>query len=448
MTFVLIRIALISAALAIAGCGDGGRSRPPSTRVTVINVAPSYPALNFGRGLTGPFSTDATLDFRQLDNFTFDEDQYTFRIRLTPLGANEPEEIASFTETVSSGTDYLIVLAESNDEIEPLIFSWPSFPSDSADSQFSVVHAAGTLPNIDFYLLPVGTDIGTAVPVGALTFLGGLAPMNTSAGEYIIALTEQGNAANVLFTSPQISIAAGQTVSFVLADGANAGLAEFVVILVSNASRQLIDDNIDSGGLRAINGVADRLPRDLYLEQEDAPLTMPVIGAAPFGMSTAPVDVAVGDLELTVTPAANPSVAEIESVTALGRAILHTALVGGDPGSILMSIATEELRPIRDQSRIRVYNLFNRSSLLEILLLAPGTDPATRFATEVLSATSAGTRIPFPPGDYELTLRDIGGNIVLGPELLSFANRGVYSIFIFDNADGTTADIVVVDELN
>jgi hypothetical protein len=78
---------LLAPMLAVTGC-EGGRDRPPPTRVQVVHAAPSYDTLLFLR----VESLFAELGFRGQSSHTFDEDTYRFNVESLPPFSGQPKE--------------------------------------------------------------------------------------------------------------------------------------------------------------------------------------------------------------------------------------------------------------------------------------------------------------------------------------------------------------------
>lgn len=434
----LVALAILGA----AGCGNSGRTRPPSTHVTVVDAAPHLPALDFLR-VERP---EATLEFRQAQTLTFDEDEYTFHLATTSPDTGASVEIASFDEQLSAESDYVFVITEAAGVPEFLVLDSPPFDPTSTDSQFAVVHASDELPDMDFYLEPPGTDLSTVSPRGTLSFRTQLPPVTSPAGDYVVTLTEPGNSANVMFTSATITLVAGQPGTFVVTASGGEGSADFYVLLVGQAVATLYDVN-QTGLVRALNAAADRMPRDIYFG--DDLMAPPLFSSLAFGALTDLLPVTIADTSISVTPVGNPSTVEASNQVTLGATRIFFTLVGGTAGALNAPTFADDLRPLQDVANLRFFNGVNEYDTIQIFVENPGTDISTELPSEVLAALTAGTRKVISPGTYELTIRDAAtATVIAGPEPISLVDGGVYSIIFIDNADASTADMLVIDDSN
>jgi hypothetical protein len=415
------------ASLALAGCG-GGRERPPSTEVTVIHAAPSYPDLSFLRSQR----LEASNAYSQATTLTFDSDTYTFNIEATFLAGSEPTRLESFSYDVTSEERYLVVLAEVAGAIKPLVLAQPYFDVDSTSTEFRFVNAVENLPEADIYLEPPGTDITTAVARNSLGFLEDVPPATTAPGDYEITLTAPGDPSTVLFRSTSITFTAGDSLRFVIVDGAEKGTAPLYIVAISPASETsaiLVDPSLPAS-VRAINAAADRLPRDLYVNDD---FSAPLIGGLEFGAVSPDTTLEPGEVNITLTPAGNPSAIEFENPSNLFGSVRYDILIGGHSGETAALYVTEDFRSLSGVARFRLLNGVNSHDNLQVFLAEPGTDVTTAVPQFVLTSPNWSDRTSFGPGDYELTLRDPdSATVVYGPAPISLAAGGVYTIVAID----------------
>lgn len=435
--------AALSACVAIAGC-DEGRVRPPTTSVTVVNAAPTLSDIRFyrGAGQAVRLLPSATLSYLGGDRLTFESDTYNYVVRSAPAGALE-REVASLTHTPGPDTHSVYVVVETAGTPEVLVFEQPVFPPGSDSTEFSIVHGAETAGTAAVYVEAPGTDLLTATPRATLDFRVGSPPISAAPGGYVVTITEPGAAANVLFTSPGLAFAAGQTYVLVIGSGAGTGTSALALSVTAEGSQPFGDVNAGSA-VRAFNGAGDRGARDVFVNGDFA---APFIAATAFGAASTFSATPAGAATLAITPAGNPSAIEHETTQSLDSGSMYTLVIAGNSGDIGALVGFDVRRATRDEARLQVINAVNHYDSLYVYIAPVGTDTATILPSYQVASPGITAREPVPLGDLELTLRDPAtGTFVFGPQTISMPTSGIYTIAAVDNPDGTTADIVLLDD--
>ncbi len=421
---------LFVAALAIAASAcQGGRTRPLSTNVQVVDAASALGTLNFVRQA----HSETSLTFRQASgNLVFDEDTYDFHVDTMPPGATSATRLATFTKQVQNGTDYLFVLADDgNDGVTPITLEAPVF-SSSTDTQVAVVHAAHTAAAMDAYIVAPGADPAGATPLGNVAFESTLAPSDLTAGDYQLVLTESGNPANVLFRSPTVTLGAGGANTFVITEGANGGLTPLSVVVAGPANTVLYDQNAQAG-LEVVNAASDSGARDVYLDDE----TTPRAAAVPSPSVTPTIQIAPGDHTANVTPAGNPGVSEVQGTFTATQGNTETLLISGDPGSLSVLGTGNDDRTIANDARVRFLDAAGAYTYLDFYLVAPGTDVTTVLPQTELAPPAISTWLDIAPGTYDLVVRDpTTSTVVAGPESVTLT-QGLFTILATNGGSGT-----------
>ncbi len=430
--------AILAFGLLAAGCGGSGRERPPPTEMFVVNAAPTYSGLDFYR----VERREAALAYHATERMVFDEDTYRFSVRKGAESANS-DPIATFSESLSSQSSYLVVLTEIAGLVEPVVLDRPAFDDASPDVEFSLFHAGPSTSPVDFYIEAPDTDLATAVPRGSASFLDEVPPFTIEPGEYVVSLTEVGNPANILFNSSAFTAPAGQSFSLVITDGANDGLSTIVIVAASASPGLLVDDDLRSA-MRVLNGIADGAPRDIYVGED---FTAPWLAAAPGRALSELTPIGRGTRTLSVTPVGNPGTIELEDDAIFNASVIYTLLLTGEAGAVEGRFIPEGFRPLRDYARVRVYNAVNAYDRLEVFITLPETDIDKAIPFAQLAGSSANDRLPFEPGSYVVTVRDMGTRVNVQELIpLTLEEFDVVSIFLVDNPDGTTVDVLIVDE--
>jgi hypothetical protein len=299
-------LVLVLVSSILAACGSEGRSRGPDARVTALHAASSYPQIQFYREQR----LQGGLDFGSGQSFLYEVGQYDFNLDVTPALSSASVRLKSFSVTLEPGTEYYFVISEIGGLLEPLVATQAPFSPASANAEVSVLNAASASPAMDIYLTAPGAALSAANPIGTAAFNQHVAPSTFAPGDYELTFTEAGNSLNVLFTSVTLTLLPGQSNFFAIAD-AGIDTNELLVERVTNVSTVLVNVNAPATQ-RIINGVTDTQPRDVFLDDD---FSVPFFAAVPYGAPTARAPIATGDRKISVTPAGNPGVIEVEAVS-------------------------------------------------------------------------------------------------------------------------------------
>jgi len=299
---------------------------------------------------------------------------------------------------------------------------------------------------MDVYIQPTGVGIVGATPRGSVGFLGKITPKTFASGDYEITLTAAGDASNVLYASSAVSLAAGITNVFVIADDGGQGTATMSVIMAQDSSFVLHSANATSG-VRAVNLADDGATRDFAINHEYSP---PILPGVAFGTATGYVTVPVSDsLPISVTPVGNPGVLELDSQLVAPAGTLSTVMFAGPAGTLIPQIVTDDRRRIRNEAKLRFFNAANQfTTATELVLLPPGTtDQTTIAATTGLVAPAVTDYQYIKPGTYDLLFRETVTNVVrAGPVPVTLADGGIYGVMTLNGPDTATATVVFIDD--
>jgi hypothetical protein len=432
-------LVLVLVSSILAACGGEGRSRGPDARVVAMHSASSYPTLQFYREarLAG------ALDFAAGNNFLFEVGQYDFNIDVVPPLTSGSVRLVSFSVTLEPGREYYFVISEvGGGVLQPLVVAQAPFTPTAPNAEVSVFHASFPSPTMDIYLTAPGAVLAAANPIGTASFGQHVAPSTFAPGDYQLAFTAAGNPLNVLFTSAPMTLLPGQSNFFAITD-AGIDTNEVLVQRVTNlASTFLIDVN-SLATQRMINGVTDTQPRDLFLDED---FSVPFLAAVPYSVPTAGAPIATGERKISVTPAGNPGVVEVDAVGTVFPASSYTAFVAGDPGTLVLTNIAENRRRIIGEAHLRYYNAAAQFSQIGIVISRPGGVPLGAFPVVLVNGGFA-EEFPLLPGDYEVTVYPFLSEIpALGPLPLTVAGEGIYSMLFLNGPTAETASVVLFDD--
>jgi hypothetical protein len=432
---------LLAPMLAVTGC-EGGRDRPPPTRVQVVHAAPSYDTLLFLR-VESQFSE---LGFRGQSSHTFDEDTYRFNVESLPPFSGQPQRIKSFEKQVLNGTDYTFILTEINDLLDVLVVERPTYRVDATTSSGLVVHAGPDLPPLAMYVVPPGTSLDTATPIGIVGFTESAQPVPLSEGTYEVVLTAANDPTDVRLHSPPFPVSGLNENLFVILSEAGQGIADLGVLRVHAQAQFLLDRDMPSL-TRVLNVGANRQPRDLYVGEE---LNEPLIAGAEYGVMTDYATTAAGDVTFTITPQDNVGALELQFVTPTIAGRMHTMMISGQPGegSLSAGYVTDDRRRLFDRGRVRFANGTNQfEGVLDMYLVPAGTPTDSLGFPVALSSPGFSSVINYPAGEYELYVwfGDSSGSFVAGPVAVSIEAGELYELYVLDGETSSDAEVLLLD---
>ena len=440
MKLQIARIGLLALlTLGLTACSNESRTRAPSTSVNVIHAAPSVGSFNFLR----VERVEGTLPYAASGIYSWDSDTYTFNVdERRPLGV---ERVHSFTATLVAGNDYVFVLGEVGGELREIVVEVPREEASQTESQALFVHSASTLGPVDLYLEPPGTDLVAATPRGTLDFRDDLAPFGVPPADYEISLTAVGNPAIVLLASQVFGLAPGVGSFFTILDGGNVGLAPYAVLATGGGGDLLLVDSNLQAGIRAINAMTSGGALDVTIDSNFSPALLPAVQV---GVPSAYAFFDAGAHNLTVSPAGNPGVLEIDEEFTGENGTLGTWFLSGDPGALTASFSQDDGRIVAGEAKVAIYNGATSVPSVDVFVVAPGTDLNT-IAPSAQPPSGTTTPILVGIGDFEITVRQLATTAVLaGPLPVTIGVERSYGILLTDSVGGATVDITLLDAFN
>ena len=221
------------------------------------------------------------------------------------------------------------------------------------------------------------------------------------------------------------------------------GIAPLTVLISSQGATIVLADRSLQAGIRALNAMTSGGALDVTI---DSNFTPPLLPAVPVSIPSAFAFFDAGARDLTVSPAGNPGVLEIDEEFTIENGVLGTWFIAGDPGALTATFSQADGRTIAGEARLDIYN--GTADAVDVFVVTAGTDIDT-----VTPSASAGTLlstpdVPLALDDLEITLRRTATTTVLaGPLPVTIATEGNYGILLTD-AVGGGVDITLLDDFN
>jgi hypothetical protein len=317
-------------------------------------------------------------------------------------------------------------------------------PASDDSARITLVHGFVGLGPLDVYLEPSGTDLTTVLPRGRVDYGPTGLSVELLPGAYSIFLTAPDDPTDIVFESFDQSLSLSTDDFFVISDPGLQGTLNILVSRISTTTGRI--GQVGQGSeLRVIQGVDDRLDRDIYI---DTTAVAPLFPAQPFGVLSPYMDVTVAQHMVITTPAGNPGTEEasIGYFAIPGRTA--TAVIAGDTtDGVSTHMVVEDNRSIAGQATVRIYNAAGQFDSSAIYIEEPGTDVTTVNPLVNIFPPQSQQRIPLLPGDYEITIENLATSTILaGPLAVTMNDGGVYGILLINGPDANTVDIVLFDD--
>ncbi len=178
--------------------------------------------------------------------------------------------------------------------------------------------------------------------------------------------------------------------------------------------------------------------------------TTPLVAAIPFGQVSGYETTPATEFDLTITPAGDPGVLEVETTLTIPAGNQVTLSVLGAPGALRTVGTVDDNRRLSNFARLRVLNQSDELGAVDVYVVEPGTDITSINATifGVQAGASTGYRI-FDAGDYELIITGIGGDAPVADAIpIQLATSAVYSVIVLDGIDTGTAELFLFDDFS
>ncbi len=436
MRLTLPTLVLLGTSLLAVGCdGNEGRTDPPNTSIQVIHASPSLGPVIFKR-----VQTDQTpLDYAQGATFSWDVDTYTLNFDVLDVDGAVTQTV-SLQATLTEDNAYFLVLREVAGQPEPLLIERPSM-IQTGGSEVEILHAATTLGAVDVYMDIENFDLTTAMSRGSADYDDVISIPSLTDGTYEIVLTDAGNRANVRLDAESIGIAGTQGLFFLIIDGAGTGSSPLALALGDPNGTTFYDRN-DQASIRVINALSDREAINVGIDGQFMP---PLISSLAFATASTFELIAPGDYDLNVESALTPGTFDIDEAITARPGRFETWLVTGDTGSMTATLFEDDFRVISGESKLRVFHGSPQNGVVNVFVVAPGTDITTVTPTEATVAAAATRNTRIAPGSYEITVTEQAtGAVLAGPTPATIAADGYYGILLTDAAAGTGLEMTLL----
>lgn len=430
---------LLAAALLlfVTACGnDEGFQNPeiPSGFLRIVNAVSDSPQLNISvneravESVSFPGSSQFSEVLPELSlRFTA---QYVANEQVNSLFSNEPV-------FVNVDHDHTVVLTGTIANPRLIQIDNPPLSETATDGELELqfMHAA---PGLDQSVEVTLTSGGDVVQSEMLNFADVSSRLKVPAGTYEIEVRDS-DTDLLLWESGEFNVNSQTRGLIVLIDyfGPSGPSANGVRMIIAGEGIAIsFNEEVLPASIRYANMTPDQGPLDIYFND-----TL-VQGALAFVDVTEYSDIAVGSVDVKVTPAGEPAtvISEAESLN-IGAGSFHTLALAGLGDTNNVQLFVDDRRRISVRGFLSFTNTAPSFSVVDVYVMDPGTsvddrNPTIGTLTQLGNASST-RRVALDAGSYDVVVTDGGTKtVVLGPQRIDVEVGGLYSVFLTDTAGG------------
>ena len=458
------RALIVLLAVVVVGCKSSNNSSDSATKpvLAAFNAAPDMPDITFLRveEVWSSMAYGVGTSYR-----TVDPDQYNLHFDAALPGdetnvcsgdldkdgvkdSNECTRLIEKDVNLIDGHEYVAAILGHYNALSvtlyddtPHVFSTTSNNgTGDTDVHVQFFNWSSTLGRFDVYIEPPGTNLSVTQSKATLApgqeFNG-----MVQQGTYVISLTPVGDPNNPFYLSTTFDVTQRTHVGFAILDATNESTSNVKVTRFRDQGGDLFDRRAPT--LLRMSHVApnagniDVYPQESYTAPLFANLALKQTAAY-----TVIDPTTLSPLELDVTPAGNVGVLLDRQQLTVSSGIRSTLfLVNGSNGTVDQLLAVDVTRSIAPFAQLRLVNSVPQS--LDYYVIPHGNNVYTSTASQALSSASIGGSQQFAPGDYDVVLMRQGTTtIVFGPQEVTMAGGGLYTIVGVPTADISRADIL------
>lgn len=447
------RFGLVAAAALLAACDSDNdvltTSAPPAPLQTAdiryVHASPDAPDVN----VEGPASTYVSdLAFKQASGFaTVGEGTLEVSVDgIVPGGT--ATVIGPVDLALAADTAYSVIAVGEVASIDALVIEQPMMPVAAGSVRARVVHAAARAPQVDVFVTDPLALLDQSMPLGTFEFGEDLGPVDVPAGDYRIRVTAPGVTNATLFDSGTVALPDGADLLVVAVDNTGLGAAPVSLVVADGTGSFEILDADTPAAFRVIHASPDAPNVDVVVNDD---FMNPVQSDVPFPAFSDYLEVPPADYNVKVTATGNPGAIVVDADVTLAANTAYSVYASDVLASIGPQVLVDDNRPVATEAKLRIVHQAPGAGLVDLYLVAPGTDLAT--------ATPAFAGVDFQQdtgyvsiagGTYEVAVTPAGSTTpAIGPVTVAVEDGSVYTVAARDaEGGGAPFGLILLDDFN
>lgn len=267
-----------------------------------------------------------------------------------------------------------------------------------------------------------------------------------ASGDYRILITKQGDP-NIIYDSGKVTLSSQTRRLFAVDDYFGPG-GDIRVMEVNSQNSSTLPNEQFPTAVRIANMIPDVTSVDVLRDG------VVMASGVPFGSVSTYTNFTPCQCDFQVTMPGDPTTVLYDNIRQTVAGESRTLVLAGNSATASVSgrFVLDDPRRIATGAKMRVVNASAGAGNLDVYFLVPGQDLTTAFnnneqAFSSFTLLTNGTTL-LQARDYDVVFTRAGTNTIeVGPDRVTVANSGIYSIFVKDaTGGGTPSSVTLADD--
>jgi trimeric autotransporter adhesin len=345
--------------------------------------------------------------------------------------------------TLAGNTDYDVIAVNKVANIEPLIISDTGNLTDNSKVRVRVAHLTAAAPAVKVFVTAPGADLTGVAPLGTFSFKETIGPVEVAAGNYQIRVALADN--TLVFDSGTVSLAAGKDLLIGAIPNVHTGSSPISLAVLDGSAVAVIHDKSAGANLRVVHASANAPAVDVLANNG----TTPAVTNLAFPDATGYLNLPAATYNFKVVPTGTLTPAVINADVPLANGSSYTLLAVNQLSAIEPLLATDNLRKVATEARIRLLHASTLAANVDIYVVAAGTfiaNATPNFANVPFKADTG--YVSLAAGSYDVIITPTGTKTEAIKVTLALSNGKIYTAIARDGTNLTTPlGVIGLDEL-
>lgn len=345
--------------------------------------------------------------------------------------------------TLAGNTDYDVIAVNKVANIEPLIIADTGNLTDNTKVRVRVTHLTAAAPAVKVFVTAPGADLTGVAPLGTFSFKETIGPVEVAAGNYQIRVALADN--TLVFDSGTVSLAAGKDLLIGAIPNVHTGSSPISLAVLDGSAVAVIHDKSAGANLRVVHASANAPAVDVLANNG----TTPAVTNLAFPNATGYLNLPAATYNFKVVPTGTLTPAVINADVPLANGSSYTLLAVNQLSAIEPLLATDNLRKVATEARIRLLHASTLAANVDIYVVAAGASIANatpNFANVPFKADTG--YVSLAAGSYDVIITPTGTKTEAIKATLALSNGKIYTAIARDGTNLTTPlGVIGLDEL-